>query len=78
MYSITLTHNPQSTFKSLQFIVSGIFTGITNKNDHYSLLTERAPDILATSFCRIVGLTALRAPAAAFDTALNIMAGQVR
>lgn len=44
----------------------------------YSLLTETTPETLEASFCNKVGLTALKAPAAAFVTALNIMAGQVR
>lgn len=44
----------------------------------YSLLTARAPDTFATSFCKRAGLAALRAPTAAFDTALRIMAGRVK
>lgn len=43
-----------------------------------SLFADNAPDIFATSFWRRAGLTALRAPAAALDTALNISAGQVK
>lgn len=41
-----------------------------------SLLTAIAPDNLAISFCRRLGLTAFKAPRAAFDTALNILISQ--
>ena len=53
------------------------------KNDslmifEYSLLTESAAEALATSFCKRAGFTALKAPAAAFVTALNIMVDRVK
>lgn len=49
-----------------------------NCQNVYSLLTAREVVTFATSFCRREGLATLRAPAAAFDTALRIMAGRVK
>lgn len=40
----------------------------------YLRLIDSPAVALVTSFCNRLGLTARRAPAAAFDTALNIMA----